>query len=66
MAGTIANWVGEMAPYVKSLDSNHLLTAGEEGFYSTSRYGRQAWQVTPRAGVAATAVLPSMRCCLLR
>lgn len=29
-------WVGEMAPYVKSLDPNHLLTLGEEGFYSTS------------------------------
>ncbi|KAK9917687.1 hypothetical protein WJX75_007185 [Coccomyxa subellipsoidea] len=33
---TIAKWVGEMAPYVKSLDPNHLLTLGEEGFYSTS------------------------------
>ncbi|CAL8463534.1 g3068 [Coccomyxa elongata] len=33
---TIAKWVAEMAPYVKSLDPNHLLTLGEEGFYSTS------------------------------
>ncbi|EIE27597.1 glycoside hydrolase [Coccomyxa subellipsoidea C-169] len=33
---TIAKWVEEMAPYVKSLDPNHLLTLGEEGFYSTS------------------------------
>lgn len=29
-------WIDEMAPYVKSLDPNHLLTVGEEGFYSTS------------------------------
>ncbi len=35
--GTIATRVKEMAAFVKSLDSNHLLTVGEEGFYSTSK-----------------------------
>ncbi len=29
--GTMASWVKEMGPYVKELDSNHLLTVWEEG-----------------------------------
>ncbi|KAK9837439.1 hypothetical protein WJX81_002398 [Elliptochloris bilobata] len=34
--GTIAAWMAHMAKYVKGLDSNHLVTTGTEGFYSTS------------------------------
>ena len=30
----IADWVNEMAAFVKSLDPNHLVTPGVEGFYS--------------------------------
>ncbi|WJX13454.1 mannan endo-1,4-beta-mannosidase [Trifolium repens] len=29
----IQNWVGEMAAYVKSIDNNHLLEIGLEGYY---------------------------------
>jgi mannan endo-1,4-beta-mannosidase len=35
-SGTLAAWIKEMAAHVKSLDSNHLLTVGEEGFYRTT------------------------------
>ncbi|WJX19714.1 mannan endo-1,4-beta-mannosidase [Trifolium repens] len=30
---SIQNWVGEMAAYVKSIDNNHLLEIGLEGYY---------------------------------
>lgn len=31
----LQEWVNTMAAFVKSLDSKHLLTVGEEGFYPT-------------------------------
>ncbi|WOL17025.1 mannan endo-1,4-beta-mannosidase 1 [Canna indica] len=33
---TIQGWITEMAAHVKSIDSNHLLEAGLEGFYGSS------------------------------
>lgn len=32
----VQNWIEEMAAFVKSLDSNHLLSIGSEGFYGLS------------------------------
>ncbi|DBA95832.1 TPA: hypothetical protein ACH3X1_001379 [Trebouxia sp. C0004] len=42
----VQEWVDIMAAYVKSLDSKHLLTVGEEGFYpsgDSDPSGNQTW-----------------------
>ncbi|XP_054816916.1 mannan endo-1,4-beta-mannosidase 5-like [Prosopis cineraria] len=40
---TVTTWVQEMAPYVKSIDSNHLLGVGMEGFYEDSIADRKQY-----------------------
>ena len=32
----LQQWVEEMSLYMKAIDPNHLVTIGEEGFYSTT------------------------------
>lgn len=60
--GRIVNeWVRELSSYIKSLDTNHLVGTGEEGFevspsgYSPSSYGDQSWLFDGTAGVSFTA-----------
>lgn len=50
----IQAWIGEMAMHVKSLDSNHLLTVGSEGFYSSNSQGCRSANPNSYAGTIGT------------
>jgi len=46
----INNWTGEMSAYVKSIDSNHLVTGGTDGGYKNKIPDSNAWWYTGNEG----------------
>lgn len=55
----ITNWLDEMSTFIKTIDQNHLVSSGEEGFeittsdyYSEHLYNDQAWLFDGSAGVS--------------
>ncbi|PSR99658.1 Mannan endo-1,4-beta-mannosidase [Actinidia chinensis var. chinensis] len=47
---TIQGWITEMASYLKSIDGNHLLEAGLEGFYGESAPQKQEFNLNFQVG----------------
>lgn len=56
---TITNWAAEMSSYIKSLDSNHMVSVGDEGFLNG---GGEHWAYKANDGVdhAALTALPGV------
>ena len=52
----LAGWVEEMSQYMRAIDPNHMVTIGEEGFYSSTC---ERVYLNPGAGKRRTGIASS-------
>jgi endo-1,4-beta-mannosidase len=55
-------WIEEVSAYLKTVDPNHMVTVGEEGFYG---FGSPNVDLNPNADATGYAVLPLCPCTLI-
>ncbi|KAK1642760.1 hypothetical protein QYE76_060565 [Lolium multiflorum] len=59
----VQSWVEEMSPYLKTIDGNHLITAGLEGFYGDGSHESKAlnpWSIYYGTNFIATHRAPGI------
>ncbi|KAG6810790.1 hypothetical protein H0H92_010328 [Tricholoma furcatifolium] len=57
---TVTNWIKTMSAYIKSLDSNHLVAIGDEGFYNEPSAATYPYQGSEGIDFAANLVISTV------